>query len=183
MKLQYELTKQDFIDFNINFIDTSPAMKRSLLIQRFLFPLLLLASPATLSNLFDVPFKLIMPIFGVMALLWAAFYVKWFKFRIARRSEKLIASGKVPGVVGPHELFIDQGVLSDKTSADITHYEHIEKVVESRTHLFIYVSQVMAYIVPKKVFATSEEIEAFKNILATFEQGTDKMKGDHNEFV
>ncbi len=174
MKLQYELTKQDFIDFNINFIETSPAMKRSLLIQRFLFPVLLLASPATLSNLFNVPFQVLMTLFGALALAWVLFYIKWFKYRIARRSEALIASGKAPGVVGPHELFIAQGVLSDKTSADITRYEHIEKVVESRAHLFVYVSQVMAYIVPKKVFATAEDMEAFKSVLSSFND-----KGEH----
>ncbi len=168
MKLQYELTSQDFIDFNINFIETSPVMKRSLLIQRIMFPILLLASPATLSNLFDVPFVVLMTLFGVLAILWLVFYLKWFKYRIARKSEKLIASGKVPGVVGPHELFIEQGVISDKTSTDITRYEAIEKVVESRTHIFIYVSQVMAYIVPKKVFVTPSDLEAFKGILKTF---------------
>lgn len=168
MKLQYELTSQDFIDFNINFIETSPVMRRSLLIKRIMFPILLLASPATLSNLFDVPFVILMSIFGVLAILWFAFYLKWFKFRIARKSEKLIASGKVPGVVGPHELFIDQGVISDKTSADITRYETIEKVVESKTHIFIYVSQVMAYILPKKIFANSTELEGFKMLLSAF---------------
>jgi len=168
MKLQYELTNQDFIDFNINFIETSPVMKRSLLIQRIMFPILLLASPATLSNLFDVPFMVLMTLFGVLAILWALFYLKWFKFRIARKSEKLIASGKVPGIVGPHELFIEQGIISDKTSANITRYETIEKVVESRTHIFIYVSQVMAYIVPKKVFTTPSEMETFRGILTTF---------------
>jgi hypothetical protein len=174
MKLQYELTSQDFIDFNINFIETSPVMKRSLLIQRIMFPILLLASPATLSNLFDVPFVVLMTLFGVLAILWLAFYLKWFKYRIARKSEKLIASGKVPGVVGPHELFIEQGVISDKTSTDITRYEAIEKVVESRTHIFIYVSQVMAYIVPKKVFATPSDLEAFKDLLNTFNSTVEK---------
>ena len=168
MKLQYELTNQDFLDFNINFIETSPVMKRSLLIQRIMFPILLLASPATLSNLFDVPFVVLMTLFGVLAILWALFYLKWFKYRIARKSEKLIASGKVPGIVGPHELFIEQGVISDKTSANITRYETIEKVVESRTHIFIYVSQVMAYIVPKKVFTTPSEMETFRGLLTSF---------------
>lgn len=115
-----------------------------------------------------------MTIFGTIALLWALFYVKWFKFRIARRADKRIDSGKAPGVVGPHELFIEQGVISDKTSADITRYESIEKVVESRTHLFVYVSDVMAYIVPKKVFAKPEDLDAFREILSTFNSRNDK---------
>jgi len=173
MKLQYELTSQDFIDFNINFIETSPVMKRSLLIQRIMFPILLLASPATLSNVFDVPFGVLMTVFGVLAILWLAFYLKWFKYRIARKSEKLIKSGKVLGVVGPHELFVEQGVISDKTSADITRYETIEKVVESRTHIFIYVSQVMAYIVPKRLFVNPSDLDVFRDVLSTFNKATE----------
>lgn len=174
MKLQYELTNQDFVDFNLNFIDTSPVMKRSLLIQRFIFPLLLVASPATLSDLIGVPFPILMTVFSALALLWAIFFLKWFKSRIARKSNKLIASGKVPGVIGPHELFIEQGVISDKTSASITRYEQIEKVIETHTHFFVYVSEVMAYIVPKKVFSSPEEFEAFKSILASFGNATIK---------
>lgn len=174
MKLQYELTNQDFIDFNLNFIDTSPIMKRSLLIQRFVFPILLVLSPATLSDLIGVPFQILMTVFSVLALLWALFFLKWYKSRIARKSIKLIASGKVPGVVGPHELFIEQGIISDKTSANITRYEQIEKVIETRSHVFVYVSEVMAYIVPKNAFSSPEELVAFKAILASFGNATTK---------
>jgi len=168
MKLQYELTNQDFIDFNINFIETSPVMRRSLLVKRFMFPVLLLASPPTLSQVFNVSFPVMMALFAILAIVWAVFYLKWFKYRIARKAEKLIKTGKVPGVVGTHELFIEQGVISDKTSAGITQYERIEKVIESKTHLFIYVSQVMAYIVPKKVFEAPSELESFKDVLTAF---------------
>ena len=166
MKINYELSQDDYIGFNINFIETSPVMKRSLFIQRFLFPIIYLIVPNFLSPIMEIPYAFLMAIFSGVALMWMIFYAKWYKSRIASKIKKLLNAGRVPGIVGAHELVADASQISDKTLESFTNYNMVEKVNETKTFLYVYVSEVMAYIVPKSAFKNEAELQAFREILA-----------------
>ncbi|GAB6108194.1 YcxB family protein [Fusibacter bizertensis] len=166
MKINYELTQEDYIGFNFNFIETSPVMKRSLFVQRFLFPIIYLILPKFLSPIMDIPYWFLMIFFAATALLWMGFYVKWYKRRIAKNIKKMLNKGRVPGIVGKHELVIDKVQISDKTLESFTNYNTVEKLNETKTFFYVYVNEVMAYMVPKAAFENEAELQQFRDLVA-----------------
>lgn len=48
-----------------------------------------------------------------------------------------------------------------------TKWEGIERVVENRDYLFVYIGSLAAYIIPIHVFTGSNQKEEFKNTLNT----------------
>jgi len=87
------------------------------------------------------------------------------KKSVERRVSKILEEGKTTGIIGKHSFaFTEQGIV-DRTEFSETKYNLIEKVVESETHIFIYVSAVMAYIIPIRTFASVDEKSDFLNIL------------------
>jgi len=161
MKLDYEIKLEDYIAFNMNFIDTSKAMKRSLLVQRFLFPLIFLVVAKFLQPILEMELVPLLIMMGIIVIVWMAFYDKWYRKSIKKKISKLIEGGKVPGLIGKHELLVDASQISDKTKESFTYYNSVEKVNETKTHIFVYVSQVMAYIVPLTAFESDSEKESF----------------------
>ncbi len=175
MRIQYEVTKQDYIAFNINFVDTSKVMRRSIFIRRFFYPVFFLAAASLLESVFNVPIAFLLVVVAVMSAVWVLYYVKWFKRSVVKKVEKMLDSGKITGLIGSHELELGEGHLTDTTRESYTRYESVEKIIATETHIFVYVSQVMAYIIPKHTFKTQEEIELFIEKLETYKVTT-KMK-------
>lgn len=165
MKLEYEITKQDYIDFNIYHMIHSMAMKRSLFIQRFVSPIIFLVLPILLIKITNMPLWYWYSVFIISFVLWIVFYPKFLKKSVERKISKMLEEGKTTGILGNHSFsFTEEGVV-DKTEFSETKYSLIEKVVESETHIFIYVSAVMAYIIPIRIFGNVDEKIIFLNIL------------------
>jgi len=165
MKLEYEITKQDYIDFNIYHMNHSIAMKHSLFIQRFLIPIMFLILPMFLVKVTDIPLSYWFGVFIISSILWIIYYPKFFEKCIERNISKMLDEGKTTGVVGNHTFsYTEEGVV-DKTEFSETRYNLIEKVVESKEHIFIYVSAVMAYIIPIRIFDSVDEKVNFLSIL------------------
>lgn len=165
MNLEYQITKQDYIDFNIYHMTHSVTMKRSLFIQRFTFPIMFLAFPIFLIKITDIPLWYWSSVCIISSILWIVFYPKFLKRSVEKRISKILEEGKTTGIIGNHSFsFTEEGIV-DKTEFSETKYNLIEKVVESETHIFIYVSAVMAYIIPTRVFHSVDEKSEFLNIL------------------
>ncbi len=165
MNLEYQITKQDYIDFNIYHMTHSVTMKRSLFIQRFIFPIIFLVLPIFLIRITAIPLWYWFTTFIISSILWVVFYPKSLKKSVKRKISKILEEGKNTGILGNHIFsFTEEGIV-DKTEFSETKYSLIEKVVESETHIFIYVSAVMAYIIPIRIFGSADEKNNFLNIL------------------
>lgn len=161
MVVKYEVTKQDYIDFNLNFIETSRVMRRSLFVKRFLYPVFFLAFASLLDSVFDIPLTVLLIAVAIVSVVWILTYVKWFKRSITKKVSKLLDSGRVPGLIGAHELELGEGHLTDRTQESSTRYEAVENIQITESHIFVYVSDVMAYMVPKKAFESQERMATF----------------------
>lgn len=165
MKLEYEITKQDYIDFNIYHMNHSITMKRSLFIQRFFIPIIFLILPMFLVKITDIPLWYWFGVFIILCVLWIIYYPKFFIKYVERNISKMLDEGKTTGILGNHIFSYTKEGVVDKTEFSETSYNLIEKIVESEAHIFIYVSAVMAYIIPIKIFGSAEKKEIFLNIL------------------
>jgi hypothetical protein len=165
MTIDYDLTKQDYIDFNINYMNNSKSMKNSMLLQRFIIPVVYLALPLFLKQVTRIPIWYWYCVFIIFSLIWIIRYPKMIEKSVTKKVSKLIDEGKATGIVGHHRFtYTNEGIV-DKTEFSETKYSVFERVVESDKHIFIYVSSVMAYIIPIRVFKNQEEKLNFLNTL------------------
>jgi len=165
MIIEYELTKQDYIDFNINHMNNSKSMKNSMLFQRFIIPVIYLILPLFLKYISRIPLWYWYCIFLIFSVIWIIRYPKIIEKSVIKRASKLIDEGKATGIVGHHSVtYTNEGIV-DKTEFSETKYSVFERVVESENHIFIYVSSVMAYIIPLRAFKNQDEKLEFLSML------------------
>lgn len=165
MNIDFELTMQDYIDFNFNYMDTSKSMKHMKLIQYILLTLLFLA-----TMLHDIIVKrrsiwFSVCIYTVLIILWVKFNDKIIKKLMKPIIVKAVKEGKKTNVLGNHNLTLDEDGIVYRTEFSETKYKRIEKIVETDNHIFVYVNTVTACIIPKRVFINIEDKDKFLNML------------------
>ena len=104
----------------------------------------------------------------------AAFGAGWYGARASLRSyyraiAREHAKGRASAMeFGTHRLAFDASGISEASpGAQHTHqWEAVERLSETRDHLFVLVAGGSAYIVPKRAFATAAEMAAFRSAFA-----------------
>jgi hypothetical protein len=56
MRIDYELNKQDYIDFNIYYFKHSEILKKTMFYQKFILSIIFLIAPFIFARVSDVPF-------------------------------------------------------------------------------------------------------------------------------
>lgn len=161
MKFQYELTKQDYIDFNIYHIRNSGTLKRTLFIQRYVIAVIYLFIPFILVKVTDIPLWYWLSAFTITAVLWVTFYPKYFVSGTIKRILKMLDEGRNKDMLGKHIFTVnEEGIIEESENGESKiNWSGVEKVIETEKHIFIYISSISAYIIPKSTF----EDEDIKN--------------------
>lgn len=164
-EFSYELTEQQFVDFNLYHAKHSEAVKRSLTIQRFVIPIIYLMMPFVMGPIFNWSVWGLMIPFILFAALWIIFFPPYFHWNIKRMSRKMVNEGKNEGLLGTHELFIDSQGIREVTKNGETHvrWSGIEKCGEDAVNVYLYNSAMSAMIIPKKAVP---ELESLRKLLA-----------------
>ncbi|MBU5592166.1 YcxB family protein [Clostridium sp. MSJ-4] len=167
MKIDYELTKEDYINFNIYHMDHSETMRRSLFIQRYIISLIFLIVPFVVTGSSDIPLWYWLSIFIIIFVLWVAFYPRYIKWMIKRRLTKMLQEGKNAGLLGKGSISLtEEGIVKTSDSDDAkTSWSTVEKIIETKELVIIYISAVSAYIIPIKAFNNNTHKEEFVNKL------------------
>lgn len=157
----YQLTDEDYIEYNLYHHFTIPAFRSRLMMQRFLIPALLMAILLCIGTAYDYPI--------INYVIYAAFPVGWivfFKKLMARNMRKGIktieASGKLPYAKESTAVFDDEKIkfVTSDTEMSIS-YSAIEKIVIGKNALYLYKNAITAHIMPYRTFASEEEKESF----------------------
>jgi len=167
MKLNYELTEQDYLDFNIYHSKHSPTIKKSILLQRALGPVVFLIAPFLAIRITNIPLWYWLAIFFISSIIWFVFYPKYFNWELSRRVSKLLNEGKNLDMVGSRSINLTQDGLIESTphSESKVGWDMVEMINETEDYIYIYISAVSAYIVPIRVFKDAKEKETFRNTL------------------
>lgn len=167
MKIDFELTKQDYLDFNMFHLGHSSTIKRSVFMQRYIVSIMYLIMPFVLAQISEIPFIF----WGIPSLIvyisWIVFYPKYLKWHVNKTISKMINEGKNAMLLGNHSITLTENGLVETShlSETKTNWEVIEEVLETEKHIFIYNSAVSAYIIPVSAFKDTNEKEAFMNTL------------------
>ncbi|NMA96108.1 MAG: YcxB family protein [Clostridiales bacterium] len=172
MEIKYQLTKDDYIDFNLYHMEHSASFKRSIFIQRYIVSLIFLIMPFALKSSTDIPFWYWLTICSIVYLVWVIFYNRYMRWNTARRLSKMVDEGKNKDMLGERSLKVfEEGIMqTNELNESKVAWKSIERIAESKSHIFIYTSAVSSYIVPLRAFDDKEQKEEFLRILKTHVQ-------------
>lgn len=163
MKIDYELTKQDYIDFNMNYMSNSKAVKKLFLAQRYIVPIMFLFIPFVMIKVTSIPLAYWFRLFIVCCILWIIFYPKYFKWTVSKRISKMLDESENKDMLGKRSLSLaEKGIIELSTLSELkTDWSAIEKITQTEKHIFIFTSSVAAYILPVRVFENESEKKKF----------------------
>jgi len=174
MRFEYELTRQDYIDFNVYHLKNSSTFKRSLFINRYLTALLLLIAPIVLARVTYIPLRHLLAAFAVIAALWVILYPRYCMSAVVKRISEMVDEGKNRDILGKHCLTIDEEGITERSENGDSRisWAGVERMRESERHFFIYIGSAMAYILPKSILKDENAREEFSRLLSRRLGGT-----------
>lgn len=166
--LQYELTDEDYLKFNITHRFSTPALRQRTQIYRFGFAAMYAA--LAVIWLFFFPSRTLNVIFGIAFAGIACFYLFGMTWRIKRsmrRSmDRLKSMGKLPYDTTITITFDEDGIHSvSENKEETTKYSAIERILLGEDAMYIYDSAATANLVPYRAFQTEQERQEFLDFL------------------
>lgn len=163
MELNYKLTEQDYVDFNLFHAKNSKTVKKSMMVQQVSGPVIYLLLAFIISMMLELSFiSLFIPAL-IMSILWFFLYPAYFFRLIKSNASKMLREGKNEGVLGPHTMiFTEEGLREISPRGDLTvSWSGIENVGEDPSGFYLYNSGMTALIIPKKDLENSSAVGEF----------------------
>jgi hypothetical protein len=167
MILKYELTAQDYMDFNFYFHWTSPDQTEARIVKSVTIPICI----ALYIYIVRGPrierygtAEVMFLSYGIIVAVLMGRFVKW---NIKRKVKNLISSGKNTDLLGMKTLHLEEDKLieqTDNSKSEIL-WSAFEKFKESKDHFFLFIHVNQAIIVPKRALSQSMEIDSFRNFI------------------
>lgn len=163
MEINYNITEEAYLEFNLYHAKNSETMKKSVTTQRVLVPIIYLLLSVFLSYVLDMPVLFLFIPFLIVSVLWAVFYPAYFHRHIRRNAQKLIREGKNEGMLGNRTMIFTEEGLREITSTGekIQSWPGIEKIGEDSSNFYLYNSGMSAYIVSKRNMADIDGVRSF----------------------
>jgi hypothetical protein len=163
MEINYRLTEEDYLKFNLFHINNSESANKSLKTQRFATPFVYIIFAYIFANIADIPFLYALIPFLIVGILWVIFYPRYFQSRILSQTTKMIREGKNEGLLGEHTMTLsDEGIVDSNPNGETrVNWTGIIKLVEDESNLYVYISSVSAYIIPKKDLTNVEDVREY----------------------
>ena len=158
------------IDFNKHYYDVIPEGRKQMLKFRLLFPLTSLAF-IILSAVRDNDLNLLIyqaVLLGIMAV------VAWFSVEplILAIHKRRLKNPKDPAhslidIMGETTVDFENGIITsiDKNEELKVHFESITAVYEGKSAYYLYFTKVKAFVLPYRLFESSDEMTEFYKLL------------------
>ncbi|WNS77989.1 YcxB family protein [Domibacillus sp. DTU_2020_1001157_1_SI_ALB_TIR_016] len=167
MELKYDLTKEDYLGFQIHVAKQSETVKRALIMQRLMGTVLFLLFTLVVSWVTEEWLLGLFITFAVASVLWVILYPKYFYGHIKRNVNKMLDESRNDNMFGLHTLVIDREGFTEKNRAGEkkTNWAGIERVDEDEAYFFLFTIIMEAYIVPKRAFENKDRQKEFKTLV------------------
>lgn len=163
MEIEYELTKEDFLDFNLNHAHNSSTVKKSLFYQRYVVAIIFPIIPVILSKTFKAPLRGLLPAYLISSLMWIIFYPKYFWWQIKKNVTKTLDESEDSKFVASHSLTIsEKGMVSEgENSKTVRDWGSIQRIDKTDRNILIYTGAMEALIVPLRAFDDEVSLKSF----------------------
>lgn len=166
MKFTFDLTEQDYLDFNMFVIKNYKMYQRQLLVFQIIFTIIPLAErlyffitkPENLKANVVMLFVMV-----ILSVLFFKFFPKVFNALTLRRAKALLFKEGKNNILGERTIEFGEDKIYSKTiyTESFTDYKMITKTDFSNTAFYIFTLPAMAIIIPFRVFSSREEKDAF----------------------
>jgi hypothetical protein len=164
MVVEFENSLDDVLALNLYHHQQSPKARRTRQLLQY--------GPAAILVLVFLGQLVLTEASPISALPWLMFAVVWTLFvpfmlrrSMRKRVLQLFVEGKSRGMVGSHKLSLTSTGVTDKTGFGTTEtaWRNVRKVVSTSEHLFIYVGDTAAHIVPRRAFPDVARFHEFRD--------------------
>ena len=94
MEINFEVTKEDYIKFNLYHVENSPSQNRNFILLRYLVPVLFSIPIYFIgTNLFKQPSVYWAIVAVLFSVIWIITYPKQYRALVKKETEKLISEG------------------------------------------------------------------------------------------
>ncbi len=172
MRIDFTLTQEDYIAYNIHHIENSPSLKRALNIQRYGLALIFLIFPFIIAAMTSISLTLWLLVYGTIFVVWIRFYPKYYMNSTRKRIIRLIQEGNSASLLGDRSVILtDEAVeeISPQGESRVT-WGSIERIDETDEYIYIYTSPVNAYLVPTRAFEGTAQKSEFLMTLRNHKQ-------------
>jgi hypothetical protein len=172
MVLNFQLTKEDLAAFHLHLYRVLPSMRQRQMVYRSLAAfvvfflvagVLYLLGSLTLEWYFLViEFGLAIPTFFIYPIIDEKLY--------RQKSLKTIKEGRNKDLVGDCTVSIDETSITSTTNRGDFHefWTTVQRIEETDTYTYIFVSDVSAFIIPRRVFSTPDDYQTFRDTLTKY---------------
>ena len=171
MKLRYTITKESYFDFNLYHFENAASTRKQVRKTRILPPVTWALTAITFAGYFfykqqTLPIALPAALIVVSAL-WYVFYPACFRKALERKLKRWMAQGVGKEFMGDFtlELLEDRIRTTDGVSVTETVYGNVERLVENKGCLYIYIGAASAHIIPLEAFGSDDAYREFRNLL------------------
>lgn len=172
LRLSFDFTKQDYLDFSMFAIEDLKFYRR----QKKIFHIVFTVVPTGVWLVFwlmegtgtiDFVDKCTLSVMGVLSLLFYRYFPKFYDALILANTKKIIFKEGRSNIFGRTTVEFGEERLLHITEYEESsmRYEKITKVMESDKAIYLFTAPSMAVILPLRVFESREEKEAFAEFI------------------
>lgn len=167
MQLDYELTIEDIVNFNLYHFRNSKTFKNKRILFRWIIPIWVILVHVYLnfdqSNgtilLYNIPIFL----FGA---LWYFFYNRLYFWRVGVNLNKMLREGRNNGMIGKQKITLTDDSLNVETEFHSSRFKlgSINQIVETTEYIFLYLTSMSALVIPQPAFRNSKKDEFLEKV-------------------
>lgn len=167
MELHYEITEQDFIDYNLYFIAHDAMTQKTIRRMSTLTAVLVLVGGTALMYLLDTLSPVSVGMYVVLAAVCFFGCPAWFTHKARKNVHRTIERASNRHICGPKTLRLtDTGVQLVGESEDSSYpYAAFQRVITAEKQVYLYLDDLSALIVPQRAFPDEEARRTFVRML------------------
>ena len=163
MELHYDITQQDYIDFNLNYYVNNAVVQRSILMTRIATAVIVILGGAAL--MYWVKGLSVWSVLVYLVLAAACFFgTPWYmKRKVVKNTERILRNARNKQLCGPKTLTLrdDSFELAGENEDTTYQYEVVQRTASDDKHYYIFVDEFSAIIVPFSAFTDEMQKKEF----------------------
>ncbi len=163
MELHYNITKQDFIDFNLDYCNKNAVMQRSLTLTRISIAVIVLVGGTMLMYFLKSLTPVSVALYGVLAIVCFFGFPWYYRRKLIKNVDRILQSANNKQLCGEKTFILrDDGfeLLGENEHSEYK-YDAVERTSTDDNHYYIFVDEFSALIVPFSAFRDEEQKKEF----------------------
>lgn len=163
MELHYQIEKQDYIDFNLNYFTNNAVVQRSIKITRIATAVIVILGGTALMSWLKTLSVLSVAVYVALAAV-CFFGTPWYmKRKVVKNVDRILKNAKNKQLCGAKTMTLNEEdfVLDGENEHTTYRYEAVQRTASDAGHYYIFVDEFAALIVPFSAFADEAQRQAF----------------------